>query len=44
MADASIIDIGGTQWNIKDKEARNNIIKLEEKTTIKITNKIKIIP
>ena len=40
MADASIIDIGGTQWNIKDKEARNNIIKLEEKTTIKITNKI----
>lgn len=41
MADASIIDIGGVQWNVKDKEARNNITKLEEKTTIKITNKIK---
>ena len=25
MADASIIDIGGTQWNIKDKQARNRI-------------------
>lgn len=40
MADASIIDIGGTQWNVKDNEARNNILKLEEKTTVKITNKI----
>lgn len=40
MADASIIDIGGTQWNIKDKQARNDITKLEEKTTVKITNKI----
>ena len=29
MADASIIDIGGTQWNVKDKEARNNIANLK---------------
>lgn len=40
MADVSIIDIGSTQWNVKDKQARNDITKLEEKTTIKITNKI----
>lgn len=25
MADASIIDIAGIQWNVKDKEARNSI-------------------
>lgn len=33
MADASIIDIGGVQWNIKDKEARDRITTLEEKTS-----------
>ena len=31
MADASIIDIGGVQWNVKDKEARERITSLEEK-------------
>ena len=30
MADASIIDIGGTQWNIKDKQARNDIEVLKQ--------------
>lgn len=29
MADASIIDIGGVQWNVKDKEARNEIANLK---------------
>ena len=33
MADASIIDIGGVQWNVKDKEARERITSLEEKTS-----------
>lgn len=33
MADASIIDIGGTQWNVKDKEAREKITSLEGKTS-----------
>lgn len=33
MADASIIDIGGVQWNVKDKEARDKIAILEEKTS-----------
>ena len=25
MADVSIIDIGGTQWSVKDKQARTDI-------------------
>ena len=33
MADASIIDIGGVQWNVKDKESRERITTLEEKTS-----------
>ena len=33
MADASVIDIGGTQWNVKDKEARERVTTLEEKTS-----------
>lgn len=33
MADASIIDIGGVQWNVKDREARERITALEEKTS-----------
>ena len=33
MADASIIDIGGVQWNIKDRESRERITTLEEKTS-----------
>lgn len=33
MADASIIDIGGVQWNVKDKESRERITALEEKTS-----------
>lgn len=33
MADASIIDIGGVQWNIKDRESRERITALEEKTS-----------
>lgn len=33
MANASIIDIGGTQWNVKDREARERVTALEEKTS-----------
>lgn len=33
MADASIIDIGGVQWNVKDKDARDRVTSLEEKTS-----------
>lgn len=33
MADASIIDIGGVQWNVKDKEARERVTALEKKTS-----------
>lgn len=33
MADASIIDIGGVQWNVKDKEARERVATLEKKTS-----------
>ena len=33
MADASIIDIGGVQWNIKDKESRERVTTLEGKTS-----------
>lgn len=36
MADASIIDIGGTQWNVKDKEARNKIAVIEDLVTTKV--------
>lgn len=35
MADASIIDIGGVQWNIKDKEARDKITVIEDILTVK---------
>lgn len=35
MADASIIDIGGVQWNIKDKEARDRITVIEDLVTTK---------
>ena len=34
MADVSIIDIGGTQWNVKDKEARNDIETIKQLLTV----------
>ena len=40
MADAKIVNIKGVQWELKDEVARNKIIELETKTTVKITNKI----
>lgn len=36
MADASIIDIGGVQWNVKDKEARDKIAIIEDLLTTKV--------
>lgn len=35
MADASIIDIGSVQWNVKDKEARDKITVIEDILTVK---------
>lgn len=35
MANASIIDIGGTQWNVKDREARDKITVIEDILTVK---------
>lgn len=40
MADVKIVDIDGSQWSMKDQEARNKITELEEKTTVKVTVKI----
>lgn len=40
MQDVKIVDIDNVQWNMKDQEARNEIITLKTKTTIKITKKI----
>ena len=40
MADAKIVNIKGVQWDLKDEVARNKIIELETKTTIKVTSKI----
>ena len=40
MADVKIIDIDNIQWNIKDQVARDKIIALETKTTVKVINKV----
>ena len=40
MADVKIVDIDGSQWAMKDQDARDRITELETKTTIKVTNKI----
>ena len=40
MADAKIVNIKGVQWDLKDEMARNKIIELETKTTVKVTNKV----
>lgn len=42
MADASIIDIGGTQWNIKDKQARNDIEAIKQLMTPEVMPDIEI--
>ena len=40
MAEVAKIDIDGVQWDIKDQNARDRITALEEKTTVKITQKV----
>ena len=40
MEVVNTLDIDGTQWEIRDGEARKKIATIEEKTTIKITKKI----
>ena len=42
MADASIIDIGGTQWNVKDKQARNDIETINQLLTVESLQSITI--
>lgn len=42
MADASIIDIGGTQWNVKDKQARNDIEAIKQLMTPEVMPNIEI--
>lgn len=42
MANASIIDIGGTQWSVKDKQARNDIEAIKQLMTPKVMPKIEI--
>ena len=37
MADVKTVDIDGSQWSMKDQEARNKIAELEKKEIIKIT-------
>ena len=40
MEVVNTLDIDGTQWELQDVEARNKIVTLETKTTIKVTKKI----
>ena len=40
MEVVNTLDIDGTQWEIQDVKARNQIATIEEKTTIKITKKV----
>lgn len=40
MADVKIVDIDNVQWNMKDQVARDKIIELETKTTVKVINKV----
>ena len=40
MEIVNTLDIDGTQWNLRDEEARNKIATIEKKTTIKITKKV----
>lgn len=42
MADASIIDIGGIQWNVKDSQARNDIEAIKQSMTVEEMPKIEI--
>lgn len=42
MADASIIDIGGTQWNVKDTQARNDIEAIKQSMTVEALPNIEI--
>ena len=38
MADVKIVDIDGSQWNMKDQVARDKITELEQKTTVTKVN------
>ena len=38
MADVKIVDIDNEQWNIKDQEARNKIVNLENNLPTKLEN------
>lgn len=42
MADAKIIDIDGSQWNMKDQEARNKIATLETEVNTNIPERFTV--
>ena len=42
MADASIINIGGVQWNVKDTQARNDIETIKQSMTVETIPSIEI--
>ncbi len=43
MADVKIVDIDGSQWNMKDQEARNKIAELEQLLKTEIVDNIPIV-
>ena len=42
MADVKIVDIDGSQWNIKDQEARNKIAEIEQLLKTEVIDNIPI--
>ena len=42
MADVKIVDIDGSQWNMKDQEARNRIATLETEVSTNIPNRFTV--
>ena len=42
MADVKIVDIDGSQWNMKDQEARNKIADLETEINTNIPNRFTV--
>ena len=42
MADVKIVDIDGSQWNMKDQEARNKVTEIEQLLKTEVVNEIQI--
>ena len=43
MADVKIVDIDGSQWNMKDQEVRNKIAEIEQSLKTEIVNDVPIV-